>query len=553
MPWLLRALYQAKHNGCIPVKAKAEPCRALLSLLLPLLPVHLPSPPAIPSAEPSSQHSLTCTSLASQPRLTTYLSPYLTTHRRDLEHGEHQDDPPPRHDASTIATTWAPYIQMDTPQNIYKALNTMYDHKPVLLRGTPLVERAVHEWSFGGMAAAAPAPTPTAGPRTEDEVQVQCSDRKKHRFYECDDSKNIPAGPYYLREPETQRLMMTVPEFVQCAATWENKRVMLKSTIMTQRMDPNSEVIVHVGNSSDDSNKALTGPAEALHTMVAWEWLHGLRRSQGFGPIIRVDVEAATTGALQPARYDLSDQLIAQLRGRRRVLLFPPTAAFQGLYPFPVAHPYDKYSMVDLENLDHGQWPGCGQLTGVKAVLRPGDCLFVPAYWFVHEQDLEPQSASLRFILHPGTRAPSQEAASLRVSRAVEQRVTAVEGPSGVKRWLSLIASGNELRHLDLGTVMGYKRAVMCQDVRDEVEQGVGPGTWATALPAICANRLMPTPWLNKDYREPLLLSDTPVVYQDTRTEEERKYPQLFRRKLEREGWSVPPNISTVPIPGVNC
>lgn len=32
-----------------------------------------------------------------------------------------------------------------------------------------------------------------------------------------------------------------------------------------------------------------------------------------------------------------------------------------------------------------------------------------------------------------------------------------------------------------------------------------------------------------QDFREPLYLTDKPVVYQDTRTEEERRYPQLFR------------------------
>lgn len=32
-----------------------------------------------------------------------------------------------------------------------------------------------------------------------------------------------------------------------------------------------------------------------------------------------------------------------------------------------------------------------------------------------------------------------------------------------------------------------------------------------------------------QDFREPLYLLDKPVVLQDTRTEEEKKYPQLFR------------------------
>lgn len=37
-----------------------------------------------------------------------------------------------------------------------------------------------------------------------------------------------------------------------------------------------------------------------------------------------------------------------QLRGRRRVLLLPPTHSFPALAPFPVLHPYDCYSQPGL-------------------------------------------------------------------------------------------------------------------------------------------------------------------------------------------------------------
>ncbi len=36
-----------------------------------------------------------------------------------------------------------------------------------------------------------------------------------------------------------------------------------------------------------------------------------------------------------------------------------------------------------------------------------------------------------------------------------------------------------------------------------------------------------------QNFREPLYLKDHPVCVEDTRSEEERKYPQLFRSKLE--------------------
>lgn len=37
---------------------------------------------------------------------------------------------------------------------------------------------------------------------------------------------------------------------------------------------------------------------------------------------------------------------------------------------------------------------------------------------------------------------------------------------------------------------------------------------------------------LAQNFREPLYLKDRPVRVEDTRSEEERKYPELFRSKL---------------------
>jgi hypothetical protein len=104
-----------------------------------------------------------------------------------------------------------------------------------------------------------------------------------------------------------------------------------------------------------------------------------------------------------------------------------------------------------------------------------------------------------------------------------------------IKHWFTLVGKGEEYDWIDLSTVKGYRRVVMCQSLREDIEATLGRGAWAWLMPALCDDRLVPTLWLNKDFREPLYLLDKPVYVQDTRTEEERKYPQLFRRKLEGE------------------
>lgn len=57
----------------------------------------------------------------------------------------------------------------------------------------------------------------------------------------------------------------------------------------------------------------------------------------------------------------------------------------------------------------------------------------------------------------------------------------------------------DEENWLDVGTVKGYKRVVMCQEVREEIRTVLGEQTCIKDfLQAMCDDRLLPTPWLNK-------------------------------------------------------
>jgi len=227
------------------------------------------------------------------------------------------------------------------------------------------------------------------------------------------------------------------------------------------------------------------------------------------------------------------------------------------MYPYPTHHPYDTMAMASIETLNPEEWPGTKDTRLERAILAPGDVLFVPAYWFVHVHELEDETICVRVPLsnlkrgsQHARRPPARDATLLRVSRALEDRVAQTVGVSDVKRWLRIISKGSAAKFLDLSTVKGYKCARMTQAVRDDLAcSGLSV---ETALARIIDHRLEATPWLNQNFREPLLLTDTPKVYEDTRTDEERKYPTLFRKKLERDGWTVQKTASTVPIPGVN-
>ncbi len=50
---------------------------------------------------------------------------------------------------------------------------------------------------------------------------------------------------------------------------------------------------------------------------------------------------------MTPAHYDEQENFFCQVRGFKRVILFPPSQ-FNCLYPFPIHHPHDRQSQVSI-------------------------------------------------------------------------------------------------------------------------------------------------------------------------------------------------------------
>ena len=206
------------------------------------------------------------------------------------------------------------------------------------------------------------------------------------------------------------------------------------------------------------------------------------------------------------------------------MLLISPDQTYKGMYPFPVCHAYDGYSMVDLANIDYVKYPRIVDVRGDVAVCRPGDVLFVPDGWWRHEQGTRETRISApttssprqptaqrvcdtssnriiisftdqsrRLSLHPGlsgdacwnahvdvrvatgARPRTRACATLAVGRVVEQRITREEGAKDARRWLEVVKNAEEAEWLDLGTVEGQRRIDTAQVLRDEIDIGLPP------------------------------------------------------------------------------
>lgn len=80
--------------------------------------------------------------------------------------------------------------------------------------------------------------------------------------------------------------------------------------------------------------------------------------------------------------YDTSHNLHAIMYGRKRFLLFPP-AAYKELELYPSLHEFYRQVQTDIFNLTQPEFKTLWSATGaMEVVLRPGEVLYIPPYWF---------------------------------------------------------------------------------------------------------------------------------------------------------------------------
>jgi hypothetical protein len=82
-----------------------------------------------------------------------------------------------------------------------------------------------------------------------------------------------------------------------------------------------------------------------------------------------------------PLHYDQANNLLAQIRGRKQVILCPPREITR-LYPFPFSYEANHFSQVDVLSPDLTRFPAWAHADRALLELGPGDMLFIPVYWW---------------------------------------------------------------------------------------------------------------------------------------------------------------------------
>ena len=288
----------------------------------------------------------------------------------------------------------------------------MEQRKPVILTHHKLVSPAVGKWSLDFLCS-----NMAGQPCT-----VYASDTRHFRYW--DEEKN-EAGYAFGKESHTEKISMPIDEFRRRLA--EGSAAAATGGAAAAAAADGADGKAVGGKRLYLQTALVDGVGQAMMAdfkAFDWDGLLATQQKLGWGescpelPRISPDLALISpdlpppgllpgelssnllligqSGNTTPCHYDEQQNLFAQLHGSKRVVLFSP-ADFGCLYPFPLHHPSDRQSQVDLYHPDLRRFPKFAHARPLEAVLRPGDVLYLPQYWWHHIENLDDECVSLNF------------------------------------------------------------------------------------------------------------------------------------------------------------
>jgi hypothetical protein len=91
-------------------------------------------------------------------------------------------------------------------------------------------------------------------------------------------------------------------------------------------------------------------------------------------------------GNVTQLHYDMPNNFLAQIRGRKRIVLFAPSQTSR-LYPYRTKA-YNM-SQVNIDQPDIDRYPYFSQARSVEFILEAGELLFLPSFWWHQVYSLE--------------------------------------------------------------------------------------------------------------------------------------------------------------------
>ncbi|WP_353931422.1 cupin-like domain-containing protein [Okeanomitos corallinicola TIOX110] len=103
-----------------------------------------------------------------------------------------------------------------------------------------------------------------------------------------------------------------------------------------------------------------------------------------------------TGGNTSPLHWDSVQNLLCQVRGRKKLLLFEPKQT-SCLYSFPVNSKIPHMSQVKINNPDFNKFPKFKNARYTECTLEPGEMLFIPPFWWHQVHSLDQLNIAINF------------------------------------------------------------------------------------------------------------------------------------------------------------
>ena len=104
--------------------------------------------------------------------------------------------------------------------------------------------------------------------------------------------------------------------------------------------------------------------------------------------VIAKNIWLASIGNLTETHYDMEDNINVQLLGRKEIILYPSTPLDE-LYPRSAWDYMSNFSRVEIATPDLSRYPQFSRATPLRAILEPGDFIYIPIYWWHQFHTLE--------------------------------------------------------------------------------------------------------------------------------------------------------------------
>jgi ribosomal protein L16 Arg81 hydroxylase len=94
-------------------------------------------------------------------------------------------------------------------------------------------------------------------------------------------------------------------------------------------------------------------------------------------------------GCVSPLHFDGSDNFLIQIKGKKEIILFHPD---DDKYLYQNVHgskTLRQISLIDLDNVDHQKFPLFEKAVAYKAIIGPGDILYIPLHWWHHVRSMD--------------------------------------------------------------------------------------------------------------------------------------------------------------------